>query len=559
MKHNQELLAVLNKLRAMPKENEVLEFKEAKIQYDFNKFCGYFSALSNEANLQNKSTAWLILGVQDKLVDGIRPVVGSKWREGTFDKLKQEIAEKTNSGITFRNIYEVECEGRRVLMFEIPACENGIPVAYDGKYYARNGESLTALSLDKIEAIRRKSSDWSREIVSEATLEDLDERAIQKAREQFILKNASKEDVVKYIENLTDAEFLEHIRLTIKGKITNAALLLLGKEKSVGLMAIGQPKITWVLKDRLGEKKDYEHFLPPFITVVDRLRQRIRNLKYRYMVGQQSLFPQEVWQYDEWVLREIINNCIAHQDYRLGGNIRVTEYEDKLEFVNAGYFIPENIEAVVLHDFIPPTNRNQCLVSAMCEVNMIDSITSGIQRIYRIQRSKGFPLPTYKIENGQVNVVIDGKILDENYTNLLFSQEDLNLDFVFLLDKVQKKQELSKKDADKLRKAGLIEGRYPQVYVASKIAEKVDKRQDYIKNKAFDDEYYKKLILEYLKKYKQASFKDIFILLDSKLSDILEEKQKQRKVKYLLSQLKKENKLENIGKTSSAKWQIKNI
>ena len=76
----------------------------------------------------------------------------------------------------------------------------------------------------------------------------------------------------------------------------------------------------------------------------------------------------------------------------------------------------------------------------MCEVNMIDSITSGIQRIYRIQRSKGFPLPTYKIENGQVNVVIDGKILDENYTNLLFLQEDLNLDFVFLLDKVQKKQ-----------------------------------------------------------------------------------------------------------------------
>ena len=110
-----------------------------------------------------------------------------------------------------------------------------------------------------------------------------------------------------------------------------------------------------------------------------------------------------------------------------------------------------------------------------------------------------------------------------------------------------------------MRKAGLIEGRYPQVYVASKIAEKVDKKQAYIKNKAFDDEYYKKLILEYLKKYKQASFKDIFILLDSKLSDILEEKQKQRKVKYLLSQLKKENKLENIGKTSSAKWQIKNI
>ena len=217
------------------------------------------------------------------------------------------------------------------------------------------------------------------------------------------------------------------------------------------------------------------------------------------MVGQQSLFPQEVWQYDDWVLREIINNCIAHQDYRIGGNVRITEYDDKIEFLNSGYFIPETIESVVLQNFIPPTNRNQCLVSAMCEVNMIDSITSGIQRIYRIQRSKGFPLPTYQFNNGQVSVIINGKILDENYTRLLFSRHDLDLEIVFLLDKVQKKASMSKQEVAILKKRGFIEGRYPNVYVAAEIAEQVDKKQDYIKNRAFDDEYYKKLILQYLK------------------------------------------------------------
>lgn len=554
--HQEEVVEILNKLRRMPKESEVLEFKEAKNQYDFAKFCGYFSALSNEANLQNKAVAWLILGVNDTLIDGIRPIVGTKWREGTHDRLKHEIAQKTNNGATFRNIYEVFIEGKRVLMLEIPACENGIPVSYDGKYYARNGESLTVLSLDKLEEIRRKSSDWSREIVSEATIDDLDKEAIQKAREQFINKNSAKESVIEYVKKLSDKEFLEHIRLTIKGKITNAALLLLGKEQSVALMDIGQPKMTWVLVDSKGEKKDYEHFLPPFITVVDRLNKRIRNLKYRYMVGQQSLFPQEVWRYDDWVLREVINNCIAHQDYRAGGNVRITEYEDKIEFCNSGYFIPETIESVVLRDFIPPTNRNQCLVSAMCEVNMIDSITSGIQRIYKIQRDKGFPLPTYCFTNGQVNVTIEGKILNENYTRLLFSNSSLDINLVFLLDKVQKKQELTKEEASMLRKRNLIEGRYPQIYVAAEIAEQVDQKQDYIKNRAFDDEYYKKLIIEYLKKYKQATLEDIFKLLDGKLSDILDSAQKKRKVRYLLQRLKFEGKIEVSGKTRSAIWTI---
>lgn len=259
------------------------------------------------------------------------------------------------------------------------------------------------------------------------------------------------------------------------------------------------------------------------------------------MVGQQTLFPQEVWQYDDWVLREIINNCIAHQDYRLGGNVRITEYEDRIEFLNSGYFIPESIESVVLKNIIPPTNRNQYLVSAMCEVNMIDSITSGIQRIYKIQRDKGFPLPSYVLSNGQVKVTINGQILDGNYTKLLFSRPDLDLDTVFLLDKVQKNLIICKSDSDNLRKKNLIEGRYPHVYVAAEIAEQVDQKQDYIKNKAFDDEYYKKLIIEYLKKYKKAVFNDIFILLDSKLSDVLNEDQKKSKIYFKATESRKPN------------------
>lgn len=225
MNQEKEILEMLDNLRRTPKETEVLEFKEAKAQYDFTKLCRYFSALSNEANLQNKAVAWMILGVQDAMEDGIRPIVGTNWRIGTHHALKQEVAQKTSGGFTFRNIYEVTVDNQRVLMFEIPACENGIPVASEGQYYGRNGESLVPLSLDKIEAIRRKNSDWSREIVPDATIKDLDEAAIKIAREQFINHDQKKRKTKYLLNQLKDDNYVE-----LDGK-TRAAVWRLNDSK----------------------------------------------------------------------------------------------------------------------------------------------------------------------------------------------------------------------------------------------------------------------------------------------------------------------------------------
>ena len=146
--------------------------------------------------------------------------------------------------------------------------------------------------------------------------------------------------------------------------------------------------------------------------------------------------------------------------------------------------------------------------------------------------------------------------MDENYTKLLFSRVDLDLNTVFLLDKIQKRIPITKDEATLLKRRGFIEGRYPNVYVAAEIAEQVDRKQDYIKNRAFDDEYYKQLILEYLKSYKEAKFSEIFKLLEDKVSDVLNRDQKKRKVKYLLNQLKESGQIDLDGKTRGAVWKF---
>ena len=132
----------LEELIAQGYENEIVEFKEAKNQYHFDKIGKYFSALSNEANLNSKAVAWLVFGVKDS----DKSFVNTRFRTNPADlhSLKAEIANQTTNRITFREIHEVDTLKGRVLLFEIPAAPQGIPIAYKGfiKCGHRKGTSI---------------------------------------------------------------------------------------------------------------------------------------------------------------------------------------------------------------------------------------------------------------------------------------------------------------------------------------------------------------------------------------------------------------------------------
>nr|WP_241878428.1 hypothetical protein [Psychrobacter sp. PraFG1]UNK04910.1 hypothetical protein MN210_12400 [Psychrobacter sp. PraFG1] len=103
--------------------------------------------------------------------------------------------------------------------------------------------------------------------------------------------------------------------------------MLIGKSESEYFINPASAKITWILKDKDGIEKDYEHFTCPLLLAVDKVYSKIRNLKYRYMQAN-TLFPEEVEQYDPYLIRESLNNAIAHQDYERGGRITIVEFED---------------------------------------------------------------------------------------------------------------------------------------------------------------------------------------------------------------------------------------
>lgn len=550
-----ELKKLIEIFRNQSSETECVEFKEAKTQYDFGKLGKYFSALSNEANLKGKESAWLIFGIKDKPIP--RAIVGSDYRTNRvdLDSLKAEIGNKTTNRITFTEIHELQYSEGRVIVFQIPPAPKGFPIAWEGHYYGRDGEDLVPLNLVEIETIRNQSNrtDWSAQIVPNATLDDLDPIAIEKARKEYKEKNPRK---ASECDTWDDITFLNKAKVTLQGKITNTALLLLGKEESSHFLSPAVAKISWILKDENNVELDYEHFGVPFLLSSTEVFSRVRNLTYRY-IKDDSLFPTEIKMYDAFVIREALHNCIAHQDYGLQGRITVVEKPDELLFTNVGDFIPKSIERVIEQDAPQEYYRNQFLADAMVNLNMIDTIGSGIKRMFLKQKERFFPMPDFDLStSNKVAVRIAGRIWDVNYTKLLMSKTDLDLKMVVLLDRVQKNLPITNDEIKQLKKVGLIEGRKPNIHVSAKIAEATHDQSTYIKLRGFKDEHYKKLILEYLDKYKQASKSDIDKLILDILPEILDKAKRQNKVRNLIYAMSKKDKtIVNKGTTRYPKWE----
>ena len=552
MRSTTDLRQILQRLRSLPAETEWFEFKEAKQNFHSDDLGKYFSALSNEANLHGTDAGWLVFGVSDK-----GNIVGSQYRpqRAGLDSLKHEVASQTSNKLTFVEIYELPEPEGRVILFEIPPAPPGLPIAWKGHFYGRDGGSLVALNLWEIERIRRQSTteDWSIQACPDATLADLDPAAITQARANFKQRLQNRVDAGK-VDSWKDATFLDRAKLTVAGKITRAAVLLLGRQESAALLSPAIAHVTWRLE---GEEKAYEHFGPPFLLTANDVFRRIRNLRFRLQPFGQ-LIPIELEKYDAKVVLEALNNCLAHQDYARQARIVVTEYPDRVVFQNAGGFFEGSVEDYVLHDKTPQFYRNPFLAQAMVNLNMIDTMGYGIRRMFEAQRQRFFPLPDYDTsEPDAVRLTIHGKLLDENYSRILISNSDLPLGLVVALDRVQKKRPIADADLKELRRLKLVEGRKPNLFPAASIAAATESKADYIRHRAFDDAHYKQLVLEYLHQFGSASRQDLERLLTDKLSDALSAAQKRNKIQNLLASMsRRDRSIVRSGPKQQAIWRL---
>ena len=515
-------------------EDETIEFKEASSDYDTDKIGRYVSALSNGANLLGQESAWLIFGVRNKA----REVVGTNYRTdpARLDGLKKQINDGSTPSITFRRIREVNHP--KVLIFEIPAAPQGMPIAWKGHWYDRVGENLTPLSVERLDTIRSQDRlfDWSGRVAEGASIADLSTDALAAARKAFSDRTSGRVKK-EAVDGWTDEEFLGHVGLMTKRGLTRAAILLLGKPESAYLLNPLLPEITWRL---VGQETAYEHFSIPFLLTTTQLYGRIRNIKIR-LLPPEELIQREVEKYDQATVLEAIHNCIAHQDYSRHSRVIVTEFPDRLEFVSVGSFYEGKPDDYALGGHTPRQYRNTTLVNAMTNLNMIDHLGYGIERMNRSQRDRFLPLPDYDLSvSGEVKLTIYGRVVDEGYTRLLMKESSLPFDEVLALDRIQKGRPIPDAMLRRLRKKHLIEGRKPHLRVAANVATATGMTASYLKQKGESDEYCRALITDYLKRRDRATRSELDSVVLPSLSVELTEEQKRNKVKNLLAQLRRE-------------------
>ena len=406
-------------LREYPQENAHCEWKEFKNLK--NSFCGdeKDDVISYVSAIANMEGGFLVVGVHDKTLEIVGTDTYNYDRQKAILRLTERCVNLSTEGLDVEE-FITDDTNKKIWVIHIPKHRPKLPVYAHNKAWQRIEDSLVELTQERLNAILEENSpvfDWSAEIVENATWDDLDGKALAKARDEY---KAVHPRLADEVDEWDDMELLNRAGVAIKSKLTRAAILLLGKETAVHLISPAVATITWVLIDDHDEKIDYEHFHTPFILTVNEALSRIRNLNQRILPGG-TLFPDIVKQYDDYSIREVLHNCIAHQDYTMQERITMVEDPNSVTFANGGYFLPGTVRNAIEQNGPQKFYRNYALCQGMVNFNMIDTIGRGIRKVFTEQQKRFFPMPDYKIDQArkEVTVKIYGKLINEEYYRLL--------------------------------------------------------------------------------------------------------------------------------------------
>ena len=488
-------------LREYPQENARCEWKEFKNLK--NSFCGdeKNDVISYVSAIANMDGGDLVIGVHDKTLEIVGTDTYNYDKQKAILRLTERCVNLSTEDL-YIDEFITDDTNRKVWVIHIPKHLPKRPVFAHNKAWQRIEDSLVEMTTERMSTILDEpifsETDWSAQIVSDATIDDLDEVAIAKARMMF--KKVHSRIPEAEVNAWTVETFLSKCGIMKNGGSTRAAIILLGKYESAFKLRPAVVQVTWTRRDEKQDVVDYEHFTVPFILTVDEILSKIENLTMREMPGG-TLFPDTMKQYDDYTIREALHNCIAHQDYTMQQRINFVENPTYLYYSNAGSFIPGTLENALTNEEPQAYFRNECLCRAMVDFNMIDTVSRGIKKMFNEQWRRHFPMPDYEIDakNRKVSVRIYGNEINKQYTNLLKTNDSLTLWDCISLDAVQKGRTIHEDVAQNLLNRGLIEGEAPNYTISLGIAKATNQLQGYTKQKGLDKEKMKQMILQYLK------------------------------------------------------------
>lgn len=352
------------------KEGEHLEFKEAKENFHFETLIKYCAALANEGGGK------VVLGVTDKRP---RSVVGSQAFKQP-ERTRSGLIDKLHLNIDFSMVNHSE---GRVLIFHVPTRPIGNPVKYEGIYWQREGDSLRAMSEDRLRGIFAEGGhDFSSDICASATLDDLDTEAIENFRKRWVKKSGNQS-----LTTLTQEQLLNDAEALVDGGVTYAALILFGTHKALGRhLAQAEVIFEYRASDASGPAQQRKEFRQGFFSFYDELWDLI-NLRNDIQHFQSGLFVLDIPTFSERVIREAVLNAVSHRDYQLGGSVFIRQYPRRLLLESPGGFPVGITEQNILDRQLP---RNRRIADIFSKCGLVERSGQGMNLMFElsIQESK---------------------------------------------------------------------------------------------------------------------------------------------------------------------------
>ena len=521
----------IEQLQKMRESEDHVEFKEGKggnVPYngkDKNKpadrrrcILGYVTALCNEGGGR------MVIGMHDSYP---HQVIGTKQNENKLGELESNIYRDTNIRTIIYELYEdKENRNGRVIVIEVPSRPIGKVYKFEDVPLMRVGENL--LPMDEktyLSIIQEQEPDFSEQICNTATFDDLDPEAIRIMKEKY----AKKQNNPSFI-SLDNKQVLTDLQLMVKNHITNAAILLVGKEKFINKIF---PQAKVILEYRNTESQinfdDRIYFGQPFFILIKKLWNAI-NMRNGSVPIREEAYIFEIPFFNEDVIREAINNAFAHRNYRINSEIIIKQYPTKLSIVNAGGFPM----GVTINNLLttPSVPRNRLLTDILAKTGIVERSGQGMDKIFLNTLSEGKPEPDYT-ESDDFNVTLNlsANVKDKafaifmrNIQQSLADDKKLTVFDVMALCEVRdgKKIPNNKQIAQKLEKLGLLEkyGKTNAIYyiLARNYYELANNITEYSSKKDWNTNQVWSVIQPFLMKYGKVKRSDLDMIVEAHVS-----------------------------------------
>ena len=510
---------------------------------------GYVTALCNE------NGGALVIGMEDKPP---HRVCGTTQCENAIGQLESDIYRDTGIRPNVYELYEdAENKSGRVLVIEVPSRPIGKVYKFEDVPLMRVGEELKPMSDARLlSIIQEQEPDYSERVCEGATVLDLDDGAIGIMREKY----AKKQNNPLFL-TLPKDQVLTDLHLVVDGQVTNAAVILLGKEE---FLRKNIPQAAVMLEYRNTEAQIHFdnrlEYHEPFFLMIERLWRDI-NLRNGNIPVKEGPFIFDVPYFNEDVIRESINNAIVHRDYRRSSETVIKQYPQKLVVINAGGFplgvTKENLLTVA------STPRNRLLADVLSKTGVVERSGQGVDKIVTKTLSEGKPEPDYsKSDDFKVELHISGAMEDRGFALFVESvQQELPQDNklsvleIVTLSKLRAGKRivgLDKAVISKLLGRGLIEKRGntngSYYLLCRSYYDFAGDLAEYAKRSDWDENQMLKVVVPYLAKYASAKMSDFVKLFESHMT--------RRQIKVSVQRLASQNILISSGKGSGTRYSL---